>query len=80
MKRLPFLLLVSGLTGILSLGVFWTPVAQAKSTKTFTLEVACDFGTGGVNNSDAGDPGLFGPRATIIVVNGNTFYNIYRQF
>lgn len=82
MKRLPFVLIISGLTAILSVGVFWTSVAQAKSTKTFTLEVACNAldtdstaGTAGFNFSDTGDPGLFGPRATVVVVNGN----IYRE-
>ena len=73
MKRLPFLLLVSGLTGILSLGVFWTDAAQAKSTKNFTVDVACNIASAGFNNSDVGDPGLFGPRATIVVVNGNIY-------
>lgn len=78
MKRLPFVLIISGLTAILSLGAFWTAVAQAKSTKTFTLEVACNGMTAGANVSDnfpTPDAALFGPRGTIIIVNGN----IYRE-
>ena len=73
MKRLPFLLFVSGLTGILSLGVFWAAAAQAKSTKTFTVEVACDAGTAGFNFSTSIDNGPFGPRGTIVIVNGNIY-------
>ena len=77
MKRLPFVLFVSGLTVILSVGVFWTAAAQAKSTKTFTLEVACDGMTAGANFSNAFNPptdeSAFGPRGTIIIVNGNIY-------
>jgi hypothetical protein len=75
MKRLPFLLFVSGLTAILSLGVFWTEAAQAKSTKTFTLDVACDFSTAGFNHSTdpSTDVGPLGPRARGIIVNGNIY-------
>jgi hypothetical protein len=75
MKRLPFLLLISGLTGILFLGANWTTVAQAdskhhsKSKRHFTLEVSMDPGTAGVNPSSLGVPG----RALVGVFNGNIY-------
>jgi hypothetical protein len=77
MKRPPFLPFVSGLTGILFLAVFWTTVAQAGSTKTLTLDVACNLGTAGINqprspNWELGDP-LPPPRATVVIVNGNIY-------
>lgn len=58
-----------GLAGILSLGVFWTTTAQAKSkkfNKTFTLEAACDGETLGPADSDFA-------RGELVVINGDIY-------
>lgn len=69
MKRLPFVLLISGLTGILSLGAIWTTVAQADSRRQFTLEVAMNSATAGVNFPDVGIP----QRSLVGIFNGNIY-------
>ena len=74
MKRLAFVLFVSGLTGMLSLGGFWPAVAQAHSTKKFSVDVACNLPSAGFNTADgAAFPPTFGPRATVVIVNGNIY-------
>ncbi len=75
MKRLPILLFISALTGILSLGTFWTTIAQADSKRHFTLEVGMDFNTGGVNVPDVDAyPGGGVPfRSLVGVFNGNIY-------
>lgn len=70
MKKLPFVFFAFGLTGILSVGVFWTAVAQAKPTETFTLDVACDGTTLSLNSADPEFPFA---RSDIAVVNGNIY-------
>lgn len=68
MRRLPFVFFVSALIGSLSLGVLWSTVAQADSKRHFTLEVAMDGPTGGVN------PAVINPpRSTVVIVNGTIY-------
>ena len=56
MKKLPFVFFALGLTGILSTGVVQVAIAQAKSEKTFTLDVACNGSTLALNPADPDDP------------------------
>lgn len=69
MNRLSSALIISGLTGILSLGAIWTSAAQADSRRHFTLEVAMDAATAGVNPSVGGVAG----RSFVGVFNGNIY-------
>jgi len=72
MKKLQFVLFALGLTGIISIGVIQAEVVQARTKKTFTLDVACDGRTAAVNqvDPDATTPFL---RGDVAVVNGNIY-------
>jgi hypothetical protein len=70
MKKLSFVLFTLGLTGVLSLGVFRTAVVQAKSKKTFTLDVAQDSRTFRINPADPAAPLA---RSGLGVVNGTIY-------
>jgi len=72
LRTAAFAAAITVLTGILSVGMFWTEVAHAKSTKTFTLDVACDAtGSFALNSADLppNDDELFA-RSDLAVVNG----------
>lgn len=62
------LLIVSALTGLVTLGALVASTAQADFKRNFTLDVAMDAGTSGVNLSDVGMP-----KGTVVIVNGNIF-------
>lgn len=72
MKRLTYLLFVSGLTGILSLGAFWPSIAQADSKRHFSLEVAMGDAPPGLNFADSNFFPNF-PRGTVVLSSGNIF-------
>jgi hypothetical protein len=71
MKKLQFVLFAL-LTGILAMSVLQTGIVQAKTKKTFILDVACDGRTAVVNqvDPDATTPFL---RGDVAVVNGNIY-------
>lgn len=71
MKKLPFALFISGLTGILLLGTVWTSDVQAGSKRNFTLEVSMDPETRGINPPLMGGPNP--PKGIIVIVNGNIY-------
>jgi hypothetical protein len=68
MKRLSFLLLISGLTGILALGTIWSPVAYAGKKGKLTVEVAMGDMPSGVNFADVGVP-----RGIVVLASGNIY-------
>ena len=65
MKKRAYVFLVSGLAGILSLGVFSEAFAQEGGATTFTLDVACN------GNSIAPTPPF--ARGDVAVVNGHIY-------
>lgn len=69
MNRIASAVIASALTGIVSLGAIWTTVAQADSRDRFTVEVAMNSATAGVNFSDVGIP----QRSTVGIFNGNIY-------
>jgi hypothetical protein len=71
MKKLPFVFFALGLTGILSTGMVQIAVAQAKSEKTFTLDVACNGNTLALNPADPADPPF--SRGDVAVVTGTIY-------
>ena len=72
MKRLTNLLVVSGLTGILSLGAFWPSIAQADSKRHFSLEVAMGDVPSGLNFQN--DPAFPPPgRGLVVLASGRIF-------
>jgi len=71
MNKVRSTLIISALTGMLSLAAFWTTAAQADSRHNFTLEVAMDSSTGGIN-PNAPDFADWG-RAFVGVFNGNIY-------
>jgi len=68
MKRLPFVLLISGLTGMLTLGLIWAPAAEAGSKGKFTVEVAMGDLDSGINPSTTGFP-----RGVVVLASGKIF-------
>ncbi len=75
MKKLQFVLFALGLTGILAIGVLQigvSPVVQAKTEETFTLDVACDGRTGALNQVDPDATTPFA-RGDVAVINGNIY-------
>lgn len=76
MKKLRLSLFVSGLVGVMSLGVLqigFAPVVQARTEKTSILDVAQDFRTFRLNRVDPNaDPDSFA-RGDVGVVNGNIY-------
>lgn len=69
MNSLRSTLIISALTGILVLGAIWTTAAQADSRRNFTLDVAMNSATAGVNRPDAGVP----QRSFVGIFNGNIY-------
>jgi len=70
-KKLAIVLFASGLAAILSVGVVQVAVAQAKSEKTFTLDVACKGSTLALNPADPTNPPF--ARGDVAVVTGNIY-------
>lgn len=71
MKKLPSVFLTLGLTGILFTGLVQIAVAQAKSEKNFTLDVACNGSTLALNPADPADPPF--SRGDVAVVTGTVY-------
>ena len=69
MNRLSSVLITPTLVAILSVGAIWTTVAQADSKRRFTLEVAMNSATGGVNFPDGGVL----QRSLVGIFNGNIY-------
>lgn len=69
MNRPTSALITSVLAGILSLGAVWSTVAQADSRRNFTMDVAMNRATAGVNFPDAGIP----QRSFVGIFNGNIY-------
>lgn len=69
MNRLLSVLINPTLAAILSVGAIWNTVALADSKGRFTLEVAMNRATNGVNFPDAGIP----QRSFVGVFNGNIY-------
>ena len=63
-------LITSVLAGVLSLGAVWSTVAQADSQRNFTLDVAMNSATAGVN---APSGGVVPQRSFVGVFNGNIY-------
>jgi hypothetical protein len=68
MKKLPFVLFVLGMTGILTIGSLQIGIAQAKFKKNFILDVACNGSTLALNPADPTAPPF--ARGDLAVVTG----------
>lgn len=71
MKKLPYSLLIVGLTGLMTFAGILTGVSEAKSEKEFTMDVACNGSTLALNPADPVDPPL--SRGDVAVVTGRIF-------
>ncbi len=71
MKKLPYSLLIVGLTGLMMFGGVLNAVSEAKSEKEFTVDVACNGSTLGLNPADPADPPF--SRGDVAVVTGRIF-------
>lgn len=71
MKKLLLAPWIFGLTGMLTIGSFQVGVAEARFKKNFTVDVACNGSTLGLNPADPADPPF--SRGDMAVVTGTIY-------